>query len=139
MQSGGIEPPDILKGVTTMKHQAIFLPAGNVCIMQTMRSFRTDLDYYYKVIGCRTVDFVSAYALEGVEGLENINLIVDDEGLFSEQPKVNIIASLLYGYKQHGQPIVGNALIVNTDPETGETLPLTDEQTKQLMDIIPTI
>ena len=122
-----------------MKQQAIFLPAGDICITQTMRSFRPELEYYYKVIGCRTVDFVSAYALEGVEGLENIDLIVDDEGLFSEQPKVNIIASLLYGYKQHGQPIVGNALVVGIDPETGETLPLTDEQINRLIEIIPTL
>lgn len=119
--------------------KAIFLPSGKVCIMHIMQDFHPDLETYYKAIGCRTVDFVSAYALDGVEDLENICLIVDDEGLFAENPELNIIASLLYGFKQHGQPIVGNAIIVGTDPETGDTIPLTDEQIRRLIEIIDTL
>lgn len=117
--------------------KALFLPTGNICTMQIMKDFRPDLDFYYSAIGCDTVDIVSAYALSDIDGLENVQLIVDDEGLFADCPQVNILASLLYGYRQHGQPIVGNAIVAGFDPDTSETVPLTDEQIQQIIQIIP--
>ena len=61
------------------------------------------LDYYYKAIDCETIDIVHT-------SIEDTCLIVDDEGLFKEKPEVNVIASFLYGIREHGQPIVGKAL-----------------------------
>lgn len=104
--------------------------------MQTMQDFKADLDFYYNAIGCDTVDIVSAYALSDIDGLENVQLIVDDNGLMADSPQVNILASLLYGYRQHGQPIVGNAIVAGFDPDTSETVPLTDEQIQRIIHII---
>lgn len=114
--------------------KALFLPAGNICAMQIMKDFRPDLDFYYNAIGC---DIVSAYALSDIDGLENVQLIVDDNGLMADSPQVNILASLLYGCRKHGQPIVGNAIVAGFDPDTSETVPLTDEQIQQIIQIIP--
>lgn len=62
------------------------------------------LDYFYKAIDCETIDVVNT-------SLKDTCLVVDDEGLFKEKPEINIIASLLYGVRTHGQPIVGKALL----------------------------
>ena len=102
--------------------KALFLPT-DICAMQIMKDFRPDLDFYYKTIGCDTVD--------------SVQLIVDDNGLMIDSPQINILASLLYGCRKHGQPIVGNAIVSGFDPDTLETVPLTDEQIRQIIQIIP--
>ena len=117
--------------------KALFLPTGIICIAQIMKNFRPDLDFYYNAIGCDTVDIVSAYAFSDIDGLENVQLIVDDNGLMTDSPQVNILASLLYGCRKHGQPIVGNAIVAGFDPDTSETVPLTDEQIQHIIQIIP--
>ena len=65
------------------------------------------LEDYYRLVDCSTIDVVSCYGISGI----NADMIVDDEGLLNDKP-VNYLASVAYGYKQHGQPIVGNTLIV---------------------------
>ena len=108
---------------------ALFIQASTPCCISTLRDFEPSLEYYYKKIGCRTITFVSCYALNGIEGLENLSMIVDDEALLQETPPpINAAATLLYGYRQHGQAIFGNAILVDTDTETGETKSLTWEQ-----------
>lgn len=106
------------------------------------------LDWYYKTIGCDCIDIVEAYGLsEDVYGLEapeeisNLCLVVDDEGLFKSEVKVNVLASLLYGYDMHGQPIVGDVLVCkNQYTEDGiETVGLTDDEIEQLCNQISEI
>ena len=65
------------------------------------------LEFCYDSIGCQYVEQVSAKYLDAP-----YVLMIDEEGLFAEQPMVNVIASYLYGTHEHLQPIVGNALIV---------------------------
>lgn len=62
------------------------------------------LDYYYKAIDCDTIDIVHT-------SMKDTCLVVDDEALFKEENEINVIASLLYGIRTHGQPIVGKALL----------------------------
>lgn len=66
------------------------------------------LEDLYGLIDCETIDIVHCYGLSGIAA----DMIVDDEGLFKDNPLINVPASILYGCEQHGQPIVGNALIV---------------------------
>ena len=93
------------------------------------------LDYFYKEIKCKCIDIVNPYALKDYEPLKDLCLVVDDEGLLKEEPKVNPIASLLYGVDKHGQGIFGDALVCkNIYTEDGiETGSLTIEEV-QLLD-----
>jgi hypothetical protein len=62
------------------------------------------LDYFYETIGCEYIDIVHT-------SLKDTCIVVDDEGLYKEPLEINVIASLLYGYQVHGQPIVGKGLL----------------------------
>lgn len=64
------------------------------------------LEYYYKEIGCEIIDIAHAYGLS-----IDADIIIDDNGLFGDNPEINAVASIAYGYLEHGQPIVGNAII----------------------------
>ena len=50
---------------------------------------------------------------------EGLCMVVDDEGLLKGSP-INSIASVLYGTPEHGQPIVGNAVILREGFVDGE-------------------
>lgn len=64
------------------------------------------LEYYYKEIGCEIIDIAHAYGLS-----IDADIIIDDNGLYGDNPEINAVASIAYGYLEHGQPIVGNAII----------------------------
>lgn len=46
-------------------------------------------------------------------------LVIDDSGRLKDKP-VNKLASLIYGIKRHGEPIVGNALLLKEGMFNGE-------------------
>lgn len=50
---------------------------------------------------------------------EGLCMVVDDEGLLKGSA-INNIASVLYGTPEHGQPIVGNAVILREGFVAGE-------------------
>lgn len=62
------------------------------------------LDYYYKLIGCEYIDIVHT-------SLDDTCIVVDDEGLYKQPLEVNVIASMLYGFQIHQQPIIGKAIL----------------------------
>lgn len=68
---------------------------------------RKDWKWYSRQIGCEWIENVYPRGLE-----EPYMMIVDEEGLFKERPVVNFFASWLYETHKHGQPIVGDALIM---------------------------
>ena len=70
------------------------------------------LDFYYQNLDCDTID---------------------DEGIFNGG-KVNGIASLLYGFMEHGQPLVGHVMVCkNKYTNNGiETVGMTDDDLKTL-------
>jgi hypothetical protein len=52
---------------------------------------------------------------------EKVIMLVDEDGTFKPLThKMNIRASLLYGYQIHGQPIVGDVVIVGEDWVTND-------------------
>ena len=61
---------------------------------------------YYKEIGCDMVEIVHARYLP-----EPYCIICDEEFLLKDEPKLNAIASLMYGTQEHGHPICGTVLI----------------------------
>ena len=77
------------------------------------------MDTVRKMIGCEWVEVVHPRRLS-----EQYAVLVDEEGLLKASPVFNEIASYLYEIEQHGQPIVGDAVIVRVvyDPEAGAGL-----------------
>lgn len=76
---------------------------------------------------CSVIDIKDMY--EALE-LEDYCLVFDDEFLLKETIIINPIASYMYGYQQHGQPLCGNVLIMKNSfvPDTGlETIGLSNE------------
>lgn len=71
------------------------IASGDVC--QMAKSF----------IGCNCIEAVKAAGIK-----HPYRLLVDEEGILKEKPVLNFLASYLYGTHHHGQPIVGNAVIV---------------------------
>lgn len=63
--------------------------------------------WYPEQIGCEYFENVYPRGLE-----EPYMMIVDEQGLFKEKPVVNFYASWLYETHKHGQPIVGDVLIM---------------------------
>lgn len=79
---------------------------------------KAKLDWYYEQIGCDYIDIVRPYGIDRIaekHGLKSLPdkfcMIVDDEALLKAEPKINVIASLLYGADDHGQAICGDVLI----------------------------
>lgn len=66
-------------------------------------------DFFRREVGCELFECVRAQRLCG-----GYFLMVDEEGLLREKPFINPWASWLYGYQDHGNPIVGDALVMKT-------------------------
>lgn len=95
------------------------------------------LDFYYKNLNCELIDIVDAHGLASYPELSDLCLVCDDEGIFNSGA-VNAVASLLYGYMEHGQALFGNVLVCkNHYTEDGtETVGLTDEEMEALQEAI---
>ncbi len=92
-----------------------------------------ELSFYYKELECNIIDIVHAYGLS-----IDADIVIDDEGLLTEEPLGNLPASMAYGYLDHEQPIVGHALICKplyTDDGVEET-GFDDEEIDTIMDEI---
>lgn len=68
-----------------------------------------DFHWFAQQIGCDYIEIVYPRDLE-----EGYQMIVDEEGLYKETPRLNFIGAWLYGMQDHGNPIVGDALIMKT-------------------------
>lgn len=90
-----------------MKQALIIRVSDKVVEIDRVPFEQGTLDFYYKEIGCSCIDIVPCYGLS-----VKADLIIDDEGLFAELPILNPQASMAFGYLEHGQPIVGNAILV---------------------------
>ena len=74
-------------------------------------NFSTKDGYLASLIGpaCTMVEMVSVRPLRSRFG--NVHMLVDESGLYHDLA-VNTKASILYGARVHGCPIVGNVLFV---------------------------
>lgn len=76
------------------------------------------LDDYYKYIGCRCIDIIRRKI-----GTRYFEIIVDDEGLFAEEPIVSAIDT------DFNQVLVGNLLIAGGEvTEDGELTDITEAE-----------
>lgn len=67
-------------------------------------------------------------------GDRGLCMLVDESGLLKEKPKVNTFASWLYRMDMHGNPIVGDVLIVAEEYTLDgiDLAPLDDEEARSL-------
>ena len=86
------------------------------------------LHFLRKNIGCDIVEVVRARMLK-----KPYIMIVDEEGLMKLDTKVNALASVLYGALEHGNPIVGNAVILREEvtEDGGEFQLMTGKEAKE--------
>ena len=87
-----------------------------------------ELDDYYRLIGCRTIDIVSRSI-----GDVRVEIIIDDEGALVDNPKISAI-------DVDGTPVLfGNLLVASGRvTEDGELTELTQEEIDEIMDNIAT-
>ena len=79
------------------------------------------------IIGCDWIELVEPEPLTK----DGCLLLIDEEGkLREEEFPINCVASDLYGSDQHGDPIIGNAMVVRAADERLELL--TANEAKQL-------
>mgnify|MGYP000965805405 CR=1 FL=1 len=83
---------------------------------------------YYRLIGCHTVDIVC----RRING-KYFNIICDDEGLLTENPKIAAID------KNRDPMLVGNLIIVGDVDDDGGLLGLNEEDVKLINANITTI
>ncbi|EYT56581.1 hypothetical protein H490_0101595 [Leucobacter sp. UCD-THU] len=82
------------------------------------------------LIGCDVFDVV------GLE--EGIDLFVDDEGLLEEQPELNLAATVVAHQLGAQSVLFGSVVAVGVDAESGETVGLTAEQMRRVLDAMRT-
>ena len=91
-----------------------------------VREIKDDLQEFYKLIDCGCIDIVDRKI-----GHKRFDIICDDEGLFTDSPKISAIDNL-------GEPmLVGNLIIVGTpDGESEELKGLTDKEAEYVLERI---
>lgn len=88
-----------------------------------------ELDDYYRLIGCRTIDIVSRSI-----GDVRVEIVIDDEGALVNNPKVSAIDI------DGTQMLYGNLLVASGRvTDDGELTELTQEEIDEIMDNIATI
>ena len=72
--------------------------------------------------GCEYVEQVRIGDGRKRRRFDDFVMLVDDSGLYRDGAKINARASFLYGMHIHGQPIMGNVILVGVrmDPLEGE-------------------
>lgn len=87
------------------------------------------LEFCYRVIGCDIIDIVQPQALKS-----DYCMVVDDEGLLADAPCFNLFASLIYGMPIHGQPIVGDVVLMKNrrDYDGVSTVWLDEQEASEL-------
>lgn len=88
---------------------------------------REMFDIAREAMGCDWIELVEAESL----AKDGLLMMIDEEGkLKPGGALINATASALYGTQQHGDPIMGNAVVVRTNGENLELL--TAGEAKQL-------
>ena len=98
------------------KRYAVLLTETQDVKIMSCNSGKDIFDIGREAIGCDWIELVEAEPL----AKDRLLMMIDEEGkLKPGGALINATASALYGTEQHGDPIMGNAVIVRT---TGENL-----------------
>lgn len=109
------------------KRFAVLLTDAQEILLMGCNPQKELFDIARQAIGCDWIELVEAEPL----AIQGMLMLIDEEGkLKPGSAFINCIASHLYGAEEHGDPIVGNAVVVKN---TGEQLEmLTETEAKPL-------
>lgn len=93
-----------------MKEHFILITTDNR--IRGVRTENPSLMFYYSMIGCRSIEIVRPFP-KAINKARQIMVI--DEGRIRNNPRINVIASMLAG-----QSLYGNVLIAKEDFRNGE-------------------
>ena len=79
----------------------------NGCIEDMTMTEDHDCEWYSKQIGASIFQPVYPKGLK-----EPYLFLCDEEGLLKDRPVINFLGSWMYGTQEHGEPIVGDIMIV---------------------------
>lgn len=91
-----------------MQHVIICRTDGTVA--DVMLPEKRDFHWYAAQIGAEIIQTVYARGLK-----EPYFFLCDEEGLLKEKPTINFLGSWLYETQDHGEPIVGDIMIVKEE------------------------
>lgn len=99
-----------------MKKMVLITTKNEVSVMdypiEKPGDWKEEMRGFYKAISCDCVECVHPrYLYDMIKNSEGLIMLVDEEGLINAK-QLNPIASIFYGTPVHGQPIVGDVLIV---------------------------
>lgn len=106
-----------------MQYSIKLLPSGKTEKVENAKNLSM-ADFICEHVGCDIFEKVNVRGL----GRDYI-LVIDEEGRLKDDPLLNPFASWLYGFQDHGCPIVGVALVMKLVPSpTGFEFGFLDEQ-----------
>lgn len=99
---------------------------------------KLDVDLMHEICECRCID-ISPMRL-GVGGLDfKCDLIYDDEFLLNDNPSINKVASLMFGYLAHFECLCGNVIVAKSEiDDSGErnSVAFTEEEIMKMLRLI---
>lgn len=98
------------------KYALLLTVDGKVEFVTTDSECEKMLEVAREKIGCDLIECVCFNDKRG----ERICMMIDENGKLKEEKYMNPIASWLYGTHRHGDPIVGNAMLVLEGDESLE-------------------
>lgn len=97
-----------------MKEHFILITTDNR--IKGVRTETPSLMFYYSMIGCRSIEIVRPFRYDEIKYTKARQImVIDEEGRLRNNPRMNVIASLIAG-----QPLYGNVLIAKEDMRNGE-------------------
>ena len=112
-----------------MKKAVLAKTSGEIRVLDVPENGNL-LKWMYGAIGCDMIEIVRARNLK-----DGLVLVVDEEGLMKDVPSINLYGSYLYGTLEHGQPIIGDMLILREfeGPDGGDLEGMDDETALELV------
>jgi hypothetical protein len=97
--------------------KGILLREGPLCVLEKVEVEDTSYQAIAKVIGpkCKGIERVKIGDINTRKPFDAI-MLVNDEGVYDDGLKVNVAASLLYGWTIHRGHVVGNAVLLSEEP-----------------------
>lgn len=108
--------------------KAIVVPVSLQEKLKLIDLGESELDTYYKYIGCDCIDIVSLYG----DGRYTVDCIVDDNGLLNDSP-INEYWTRAYHCGRANYELAGITVICMTDRNTGDTCELNMDYVKSIL------